>query len=85
MRVAVTNAKGQLTELIRRAEAGEEVVLTRHGHAVVRLVAVKAPIDRQARRRLLEEVQASAAAKATGGEPAARSQDFLYDEQGLPR
>jgi prevent-host-death family protein len=85
MRVAVTNAKGQLTELIRRAEAGEEVVLTRHGHAVVRLVAIKAPIDRQARRKLLEEVQASAAAKATAGEPAARSQDFLYDEQGLPR
>jgi len=24
-------------------------------------------------------------AKATAGEPAARSQDFLYDEQGLPR
>jgi prevent-host-death family protein len=85
MRVAVTNAKGQLTDLIRRAEAGEEVVLTRHGHAVVRLVAIKAPIDRPARRRLLEEVQASAAAKATTGEPAARSQDFLYDEQGLPR
>lgn len=35
MRVAVTNAKGQLTELIRRAEAGEEVILTmqcRSGH-----------------------------------------------------
>jgi antitoxin (DNA-binding transcriptional repressor) of toxin-antitoxin stability system len=84
MRVAVTNAKGQLTDLIRRAEAGEEVVLTRHGPAVVRLEAIKAPIDRPARRRLLEEVQASAAAKATTGEPAARSQDFLYDEQGLP-
>ena len=85
MRVAVTNAKGRLTELIRRAEAGEEVVLTRHGHAVVRLVAIKAQIDPPARRRLLEEVQASAAAKTTTGEPAARSQDFLYDEQGLPR
>ncbi len=85
MRVAVTNAKAQLTELIRRAEAGEEIVLTRHGHAVVRLVPVKGAIDRQARRRLLEEVQTSAAAKARPGEPAARSQDFLYDEQGLPR
>jgi antitoxin (DNA-binding transcriptional repressor) of toxin-antitoxin stability system len=29
MRAAVTKAKAQLTELIRRAEAGEEVVLTR--------------------------------------------------------
>jgi hypothetical protein len=52
---------------------------------VVRLVVIKGLIDRQARRRLLEGVQASAAAKATAGEPAARSQDFLYDEQGLPR
>jgi prevent-host-death family protein len=34
----VSSAKGQLTELIRRAEAGEEVVLTRHGQAVVQLV-----------------------------------------------
>jgi prevent-host-death family protein len=48
MRVAVTNARAQLTELIRRAEAGEEVVLTRHGHGVVRLVAIKRVIDRQA-------------------------------------
>ena len=31
MEVSVTDAKGQLTDLVRRAEAGEEVVLTRHG------------------------------------------------------
>src|SRR5260370_42625596 len=34
MRVAVTNAQGQLTEVIRRAEAGEEGVLNRHGRAL---------------------------------------------------
>ena len=34
MRISVSEAKGQLTELVRRAEAGEEVVLTRHGKAV---------------------------------------------------
>ncbi|WP_247410834.1 type II toxin-antitoxin system prevent-host-death family antitoxin, partial [Bradyrhizobium sp. 23] len=32
MRVSVTDAKGQLTDLVRRAEAGDEVILTRHGH-----------------------------------------------------
>ncbi len=42
MRVSVTEAKGQLTELVRRAEAGDEVVLTRHGHAAVRLVPIHA-------------------------------------------
>jgi prevent-host-death family protein len=31
MRVSVQEAKGQLSDLVRRAEAGDEVVLTRHG------------------------------------------------------
>jgi prevent-host-death family protein len=84
MRVSVTEAKGQLTELVRRAEAGDEVILTRHGQAAVRLVPVKAPPDRRTRRALLEEVRASAAAKAASGPSAARSQDFLYGNDGLP-
>lgn len=84
MRVSVTDAKGQLTELVRRAEAGDEVILTRHGHAAVRLVPVKAAPDRKSRRELLEAVRVSAAAKATVGPSAARSQDFLYGDDGLP-
>jgi len=84
MRVSVSDAKAQLTELVRRAEAGEEIVLTRHGHAAVRLVPVMAVPDRKARRALLEAVRASAATKATPGPTAARSQDFLYGEDGLP-
>jgi prevent-host-death family protein len=48
VRISVTNAEAQLTELVRRAENGDEIVLTRHGHAVVRLVPVKAPRDRKA-------------------------------------
>lgn len=85
MQVSVTEAKGQLTELVRRAEAGDEIILTRHGHAVVRLVPVKTPPDRKSRRALLETVRASAAIKAAGGTSAARSQDFLYDDDGLPK
>jgi prevent-host-death family protein len=84
MRVSVTDAKGQLTELVRRAEAGDEVILTRHGHAAVRLVPVKAAPDRKSRRVLIEGVRASAAAKAATGPSAARSQDFLYGDDGLP-
>jgi hypothetical protein len=37
MRIAVSEAKRRLTELIKLAEAGEEVILTRHGQAMVRL------------------------------------------------
>ena len=84
MRVSVTDAKGQLTELVRRAEGGDEIVLTRHGQAVVRLVPVRAVPDRRSRRALLEDVRTSAAAKATRGPGAARSQDILYDDDGLP-
>jgi len=84
MQIAVSHAKGQLTELIRRAEAGEEVVLTRHGQAVVRLVPVKMLVDPKSRRKLLESVRDSGAAKVRAGENAARSQDFLYGPDGLP-
>ena len=84
MQVSVADAKGQLTDLVRRAEAGEEVVLTRHGHGVVRLVPVKAAPDRVSRRALLEAARISGASKAKAGPDAARSQDFLYGDDGLP-
>jgi prevent-host-death family protein len=85
MQISVTDAKGQLTELVRRAEQGDEIVLTRHGHAVVRLVPVKVPLDRKSRRALLEELRISGSARATTGPSAARSQDFLYGDDGLPK
>lgn len=46
MQVKVSEAKAQLSDLVRRAEAGEEVILTRHGRPVVRLVPVAAAVDR---------------------------------------
>jgi len=57
MEISVTDAKAQLTDLVRRAEAGDEIVLTRHGHPAVRLVPVKKRLDREARRALLEELR----------------------------
>jgi prevent-host-death family protein len=36
----VTDAKAQLMDLVRRAEAGEDVTLTRHGHEAARIVPV---------------------------------------------
>lgn len=85
MRISVTEAKGQLTELVRRAQAGDEVVLTRHGQAAVRLVPVRAVPDAKGRRKLLEAVRDAGAAKAKAGPGAARSQDFLYGDDGLPK
>ena len=84
MQIPLTEAKAQLTELVRRAEAGDEIVLTRHGRAAVRLVPIAPIVDASARRRLLETLRVAASAKATPGPDAARSQDFLYDDGGLP-
>ena len=84
MQVPISAAKGQLTDLVRRAEAGDEIILTRHGQPAVRLAPVKAPTDRAARRRILEAARTTGAAKAAPGPRAAESQDFLYDEAGLP-
>lgn len=39
--VSVAEAKAHLSELLDRVEAGEEVVITRRGHAVARLTAEK--------------------------------------------
>ena len=85
MRISVTEAKGRLTELVRRAEAGEEVVLTRHGQATVKLEPVRRRLDADARRAAIARVRAAAADKRTPGASAARSQDFLYDGDGLPK
>ena len=83
MRVPVSEAKGRLTELVRRAEGGDEVVLTRHGRATVSLVPVERP-NADARRAVIASVRAVAAERRRPGASAARSQDFLYGDAGLP-
>lgn len=61
------------------------MVLTRHGHPAVRLVPVRQAGDPAARRRILEAARRQASRKAVQGAGAAASQDFLYDERGLPK
>lgn len=41
--VSVAEAKSRLSDLLNTVEAGEEVVITRHGKAVARVVAEEAP------------------------------------------
>ncbi len=86
MEISISEAKAHLADLVRRAEAGDEVVLTRHGQPVARIAPVSAPLrSPEERRAFLEGLRSSATAKATEGPDAARSQDFLYDEFGLPK
>lgn len=46
MRIAIAEAKAQFAELIRRAEAGEAIELTRYGRPVARIVAADRPVGR---------------------------------------
>jgi prevent-host-death family protein len=82
MQVPVSDAKAQLTDLVRRAEAGEEIVLTRRGRPAVRLVSAAQAATADERWALLEALRGSA--KHSFGPNAARSADFLYDDNGLP-
>lgn len=83
MNITVSDAKGLLTDLVKRAEHGEEIVLTRHGRPVARLTAIVEHPGESDRRAVLDAVRAEGREKATAGPSAERSQDFLYDENGL--
>lgn len=86
MHISVTDAKAHLTDLVRRAEAGEEVVLTRHGHPAARLTPASPTAldaDQRARRRMLLQALRGSG-NSEFGPDAARASDFLYDDRGLP-
>ncbi len=46
MQIAISEAKAQFAELIRRAEAGEQIELTRYGRPVARIIAAERPAGR---------------------------------------
>lgn len=46
MQIAIAEAKSQFAELIRRAEAGEAIELTRYGRPVARIIAADRPVGR---------------------------------------
>jgi len=75
-----------LTELLEQLQIGDEIILTKQGHQIARLVSIVNKPATLAERRwaAMEEARRSAASKIKPGEDAARSQDFLYDENGLP-
>ncbi len=84
MNIPISKAKAQLTDLVRRAEAGEEIVLTRHGHPVVQLTSRKRKMTPTESLAIIREIQESVHGKITPGPDAAHSQDFLYDDTGMP-
>lgn len=85
MEIPVSDAKAKLTDLVRRAEGGEEIILTRNGKIVARIEAARPPVDKARRAELIARVRESARRVRTAGPDSARSQDLLYDEHGLPK
>lgn len=86
MEISVSDAKAQLTNLVRRAEAGEEVVLTRHGRPVARVApAVKAKLTPEEKLRAIREIQERVKARGLAYPNQTSDHDFLYDEFGLPK
>jgi prevent-host-death family protein len=52
--------EAKLSELLDRVESGEEVIITRDGQPVAKLVPVRPEIDRDRARRAAEEIRALA-------------------------
>ena len=84
MKVSVSEAKGRLTDLVRRAEAGDDVILTRHGQPAARIVAINIAVPREARRVALDAILAAARQKRTEAGNFSDSA-ILYGDDGLPR
>jgi prevent-host-death family protein len=49
------DAKNRLSELVARADAGEEIVITKHGRPAARLVPYAQPDEAEVRRKRIEE------------------------------
>jgi prevent-host-death family protein len=84
MDIPVDNAEGKLRELLERVDSGEEVVLTRDGRPPVRLISHSAVAVPRFSDDAINDIIRRAATEALPGPDAAHSQDFLYDEFGLP-
>jgi len=82
--VPVKDEDWQLKVIVRRIQAGEPVVLTRDGMPVARIDGVRPESTAEHRARAIEAAHAALQGVVFDETCAARSQDFLYDEDGLP-
>jgi len=54
----ILDARNKFSALVERAEKGENVIITRHGKPVVKMVAVELEDEEERRRRAREAVEA---------------------------
>jgi prevent-host-death family protein len=72
--IGILEAKTHLSRCVDRALAGEEVVLTRHGKRLVKLVPIEPPARRQAQvARLVQRILRERNTQPKRKEPSARA------------
>jgi|TARA_R110002124_G_scaffold85247_4_gene221239 prevent-host-death family protein len=88
LQIPVSEAKATLTALVREAEKGNDVILTRNGLPVARITAgpgrSKKPLTIEEKMQIIRNIQESARGKFEPGFDSARSADFLYGDDGMP-
>jgi prevent-host-death family protein len=55
--IGIYEAKSRLSELVERAEAGQEITITRHGRPAAKLVPAKAGVEVD-RKAIMDEIRA---------------------------
>jgi prevent-host-death family protein len=71
-KVGIFEAKNRLSELVERAARGEEIVITRRGEQVARLMAPATPDARGQTRALVQRIRRNRAGHALGGKDTLR-------------
>jgi prevent-host-death family protein len=82
MEIGSFEAKNKLAELLQRAERGEEIVITRRGKPVARLVPVEESGDQKRAREAMERIRTLAKQLNLG--PFDREEWKKYVNEGRP-
>ena len=84
MQISVKEAQENLDALLDRVEGAEDILLTRAGKTVARIIPLKGELTREQRRAALDKIRRMAPPRRQGEPAADGSHDDLYDENGLP-
>ena len=69
-------AKNKLSQLLELAEQGEEILITRHGKEVAKLVPVHRTLDRESAKRTAAEIREMRQGVTLGG---LQIKDLIYE------
>ena len=84
MNLAISKAKSKLTDLVKRSEQGEEVVLTRHGTWVVKLVPIRPLLKLKTKKEILSRLLEESQSIICRDTDAAHSRDFFMVKMECP-